>query len=305
MLHDCVILPGMGGFVANYKPAEFDPARNTANPPSKHILFNRNLLHNDGLLYAHVSKVSGFGYKDVQEKAEAFVAGIQKDTARGIKYEIDGLGYFFLDKEGQIQFTEESGNNFLLESYGLPYLQYKEIGKPKIETYRSASPVTDPLARQRKIRRWTYGTAAACLLAAMIIVPIKTGYFNQAGLDIPVAESIRKDSPSPTERLIHPEAHESYDKSQSKSTPSTGETMQFITPLPTPEYNIVVGSFKDFSNARTLRNQLVEKGYESRILGTQKGMFRVTAGTYSLKDEASVELAFVMADFENAWVLSN
>ncbi len=127
MLHDCVILPGIGGFVANYKPAEFDPARNTASPPSKHILFNRNLVHNDGLLYAHVSKTSGFGYKEVEEKAEAFVAGIRKDTGRGIKFEIDGLGYFFLDKEGEIQFTEENGNNFLLESYGLPYLQYKEI----------------------------------------------------------------------------------------------------------------------------------------------------------------------------------
>ncbi len=294
MLHDCVILPGMGGFVANYKPAEFDPARNTASPPSKHILFNRNLVHNDGLLYAHVSKTSGFAYKNVEEKAEAFVAGIRKDTGRGIKFEIDGLGYFFLDKEGELQFTEENGNNFLLESYGLPYLQYREIEKPKIETYRSASAEMDPLARQRKIRRWAYGTAAACLLAAMIVVPMRTGYFNQAGIDIPVAESIRKSNPVQSERQIKPEAQESPDKVLVESTV-----------LFAPEYNIVVGSFKDFGNARLLRMQLVEKGYESRILGTEKGMFRVTAGTYTFKDEANVELAFVMADYDNAWVLSN
>ena len=284
----------MGGFVANYRPAEFDSARNTVSPPSKHILFNRNLIHNDGLLYAHVSKISGFGYKDVQERAEAYIAGIRRDIGRGIKFEIDGLGYFFLDKEGQIQFTEESGNNYLLESYGLPLLQYKEIEKPKIETYRSVSTEMDPLARQRKIRRWVYGTAAACLLAAMIVVPIRYGYFNQAGIEIPVADSFRRDNPVQSERQIIPEAQESPAKILAEST-------AFLA----PEYNIVVGSFKDFGNARFLRNQLVEKGYESRILSTENGMFRVTAGTYTLKDEANVELAFVMADYDNAWVLSN
>jgi hypothetical protein len=175
--------------------------------------------------------------------------------------------------------------------------------KPLIETYRSASPETDPLARQRKIRRWAYGTAAACLLAAMIIIPLQTGYFNQAGIEIPVADSFRKDNPVRTERLIKAETETSDKITLESKAPEKG-TIRINTIL-APEYNIVVGSFKDFGNARQLRNQLVEKGYESRILSMEKGVFRVTAGTYAIQDEANVELAFVLADYENAWVLSN
>ncbi|NLA48282.1 MAG: hypothetical protein GX876_02335, partial [Bacteroidales bacterium] len=48
--HDCVIVPGFGGFVGNYAPARIDRATSTFYPPSKQISFNRNLRNNDGLL---------------------------------------------------------------------------------------------------------------------------------------------------------------------------------------------------------------------------------------------------------------
>ena len=110
------------------------------------------------------------------------------------------------------------------------------------------------------------------------------------------AESILKDKTAQAEHLIKAETQERSGENLLASKPSIVSVL---------EYNIVVGSFKDFGNARLLRNQLVGKGYESRILSTEIGMFRVTAGTYTIKDEANVELAFVMADYDNAWVLSN
>jgi nucleoid DNA-binding protein len=271
---DCVILPGLGGFVANYKSAEFDPASNTASPPSKQILFNTSLVHNDGLLYAHVSAKTGYGYKEVQEKAEVFIDRIRRDVGKGIKFQIEGLGYFYRDNEKRVLFTEEGNENLLVESFGLPFLQYKEYEKPVINKYSAASTVADPLARQRRIRRWAYGTAAACVLAAIIFIPIRTGYFNQAGINIPGVVSYRSD-----QTLV-------------------------VENLPAPEYNIVVGSFQDFANARMLMNTLVQKGYESRILGTEKGFFRVTAGTFSLRDEASRELSAIRSEFDGAWILT-
>ncbi len=286
LLHDCVILPGLGGFVANYKPAEFNPARNTASPPSKHILFNHNLIHNDGLLYAYVSDVTDHGYKDVQDMAIIYIDRIHKETRKGMKYVIDGLGYFYLDKERQIQFMEEAGNNFLLESYGLPFLQYREFEKfPKPETYHLLSPEANLLARQRRIRRWIYTTAAACLVAAIVLVPVRTGYFDRAGIDIPTADSFQKEQP------VHAKP-----PPESK-TPVASDTET--------EYHIVVGSFRDFGNARQLRNELVREGHKARILCSDKGYFRVSSGTYSGHSEATGHLATVRRDYESAWMLSN
>ena len=34
-VHDCVILPGFGGFVANYRPAKIDENQQIVHPPSK------------------------------------------------------------------------------------------------------------------------------------------------------------------------------------------------------------------------------------------------------------------------------
>ena len=298
LLHDCVIIPGLGGFVANYKPAEFDTLRNTVSPPSKHILFNSNLVHNDGLLYAHVSKASGHGYKDTGNMAQTYINGIRRDTQKGMKFTIGGLGYFFADGEGQIMFAEEAGNNYLLESYGLPLLQYREFEKqPITETYRSLDREIDPIARRRRIRRWTYGTAAACLVTAMIFIPIKTGYFNQAGIDLPAADSFRKEQPVNVE--ASPVSNRPYVVTQAGITPASKSF------LPDPEYHIIVGSFKDFGNAREYRNQVIAKGYDARILCNEKGAYRVSAGTYTQHDEASVELAFVLSDYDEAWVLSN
>jgi hypothetical protein len=298
--HDCVILPGLGGFVANYRPASFDPVKNTASPPSKHILFNQNLIHNDGLLYGHVSARTGYGYKDVQEMALSYIEGIAARIGEGLKHDIEGLGYFFRNTENQVQFSEEQGTNFLLESYGLPFIQYHEIEvTPKPESYRALSTEADPAGRQKRIRQLIYGAAAACILAAIIIIPIRTTRYYRVGMDIPGSDSFRKEQISHS-RQLGPAAE------QSSGTSSTGKRKTLILPaFPEPEFNIVVGSFNDFGNARALRNQLVEEGLNARILGTDKGFFRVSAGTYSFREEASRELAAIRHDFGSAWILSN
>ena len=55
-LHDCIIIPGFGGFVANQKPSFLNPAHHIFSPPSKRIAFNSSLRIGDGLLANHISK---------------------------------------------------------------------------------------------------------------------------------------------------------------------------------------------------------------------------------------------------------
>jgi hypothetical protein len=56
MSHDCVVVPGFGGFLANYSPARVDKASSTLHPPRKVLSFNKNLVHNDGLLIGVMAK---------------------------------------------------------------------------------------------------------------------------------------------------------------------------------------------------------------------------------------------------------
>jgi nucleoid DNA-binding protein len=119
ILHDCVILPGLGGFVANYRSAEINEMLKIISPPSKSILFNRNIYYNDGLLIGHICGKTGMGYKDVEIQVQGYIEKILKTTGSGTKFTIDELGFFFNDKEKKLQFQAEPGMNFLIESYSL------------------------------------------------------------------------------------------------------------------------------------------------------------------------------------------
>ena len=50
--HNCVIVPSFGGFVAKRASATIDYTTGVMQPPKKSILFNRQLINNDGLLIA-------------------------------------------------------------------------------------------------------------------------------------------------------------------------------------------------------------------------------------------------------------
>ncbi len=74
--HDCVIVPGFGGFIGNYSPAHIDRMTGTFYPPVNQISFNRNLNHNDGLLISKISLSTGVNYGDARNIVEEFVRDI-------------------------------------------------------------------------------------------------------------------------------------------------------------------------------------------------------------------------------------
>jgi len=332
--HDCVILPGLGGFVANYKPAEFDPSQKTVLPPSRQILFNPNLIHNDGLLFAHISKETDYGYKEVQAMAEVYFKTIKYEVGKGLKFTIEDLGYFFFNKARKIEFAQESTDNLLLASYGLSYLNHKVFDRSPGRSAKIYQAVddTNPITRQRKIRRWIYTGAAACLLASMILIPVKMGYLNLSGFDLNPVDSFRKEQPvkelvvtSPdtdtqlTEREIgspkleavslepevgstKPEAVSFEPESEAAKIETTAK--EFTTPQ--TNFHIIVGSFKDLGNAQQLKQKMAGDGYEAEIITGANSFYRVSANHYPIKADAVSALASIRDQqaYKSAWILS-
>ena len=61
--HDCVIVPHFGGFVARNNASSFSKGNNLLYPASKHVLFNKNLTHNDGLLFSALMQEKGIDFQ--------------------------------------------------------------------------------------------------------------------------------------------------------------------------------------------------------------------------------------------------
>ena len=67
--HDCVIVPGLGAFIANHASACYNEnGDNMFLPPYRNVCFNQSLATNDGLL--------------VQAYMSAYDAGAEADASR-------------------------------------------------------------------------------------------------------------------------------------------------------------------------------------------------------------------------------
>ena len=120
--HDCVILPGFGGFVADYRSAYTDSKIQKVYPPSKQFIFNRYLTNNDGLLAHELVSSEQCSFEDSMNIIETYVEEVKKALATKRRFEIGRVGVLFVDQQQAIRF-KSSPTNFLVNSFGLPVVK--------------------------------------------------------------------------------------------------------------------------------------------------------------------------------------
>lgn len=301
--HDCVIVPGFGGFIGNYAPARIDKSNGTFYPPLKQISFNRNLNHNDGLLIGKISGTSGLNYGDARNIVEEFVSGIRKKLEGGEKVIFDNIGSFLNNHEGNIQFEPDKNANYLLNSYGLESFQMLPLEGYDVRrriTRNDKDPVTHlPL---RKIL-WRAAIIVP-LLALIVAVPLKTDLFKskvETSTMNPLVsaefENNKKavDENSKTE-LLKPEI-----KSDSIAAKSEDE-IAAPPAVETNAYYIITGSFKSRENASLQADMLKDEGFQPEVVEAENGFFRVCAVSCSDLRSAITRKDSIADKFPGSWI---
>ena len=161
--HSCVIIPNFGGFVAKTISAKLDLDRGLFLAPSKQLLFNKNLLNNDGLLISEYASINAIEYSKSQSEIEEFVLDLKSKLNSKQSVHIERVGKLSYDLEGNLVFEQDRYFNLLLSSYGLSHVQFiankeAEINEPSFKEKKIK--VKAPI---RKINYLKYA-AAACLL---------------------------------------------------------------------------------------------------------------------------------------------
>lgn len=117
-LHDCVIIPDFGGFICNYRSAYIDENSGLICPPSKDILFNRNLTHNDGLLVNWIADKEHISYEKASIQLTLFTEDLKIKLNQKQRVAFGDIGVFFTDRRFNIIF-ETGKNNFFAEAFGM------------------------------------------------------------------------------------------------------------------------------------------------------------------------------------------
>ena len=116
--HDCVMLPGLGGFVCNPRSAWYDEAKRQIVPPSRDVLFNARLTTNDGLVANELMAKRGVMYPEALKAVEDLVANLQRQLEAGTTVELPGLGKLYREEDQQVRFMADAEFERMLQSFG-------------------------------------------------------------------------------------------------------------------------------------------------------------------------------------------
>ncbi len=327
-LHDCVIVPGFGGFVTNYQSSEVQRFQNVIYPPSKTIMFNKRLQNNDGVLVNHVAEKEKVGYR----VAEEAIGRIASDWNRLLNNKgmllIPDVGKLYFNAKNTLIFLPQLRKNYLPETFGLKPISYhliKDDVQEKEEEKHLQTLVEDTAVetkRIRKIRTQRLVAAAAILIATLMIpqlflqnfLPEKIRIEKLNLLNVPADEVAftpeRSETRVSTSEIERPaqSSPRSYTEAEME-TPAVSEqpsnTISSFQSTPTEQtgnFYIAFGKFDFISDAirqkKKLDNQFskvfeVFRNDEGYIVGMFAGNSKTQADEQLLAIEANAELSIV------------
>jgi nucleoid DNA-binding protein len=307
--HDCVIVPGFGGFLGNYTSARIDKKNSTFFPPVKQISFNVNLNHNDGLLVGRISELKGINYADARNLVEDFVREVRSKLAGGEKVIFVNIGSFINNHEGNIQFEPDTNANYLLDSYGLASFQYEPLEKYNIrkKILNNREPALNVSTRKILWR----AAVIIPLLATLVIVPLTTNLFKT---------KVQSTNLNPLANIEFENNKQEIDKTKNTGSiftvdpvVNTKKTLAENIPLTSSEeikpaanneavYGVITGSFKSPANAGILIKKLEAEGYKPELIDGPNGFLRVCVMKCSSLAQASDTKDSICKSYQGTWI---
>lgn len=173
--NDCVIVPGLGGFVAHYTPAMRVAEENVFLPPTRIIGFNPQLKMNDGLLVESYMAVYETDFSDATRIVEKEVAHIFTSLHEEGKVDLPNIGELRYSIHGTYDFVPYDHKITTPRLYGLDSFEMQELAeleKPYMEkTIRYSVPVV-PEDKKRKFEfkfNHSYLSNAVAMIAAVAL----------------------------------------------------------------------------------------------------------------------------------------
>ncbi len=154
MYHDCVVVPGWGALIAQYKPAVLRSSM--IENPRRLIGFNASINHNDGLLATSIARRHSMSYEQACQLVDSCVAAFHDELAQGGEVSFGHLGYFRLTPSKKLEFMPTTGLDSHDEFYGLTAIEFKQL-----QQQEAAEPVITPQVITLKERMKVAAAAAA------------------------------------------------------------------------------------------------------------------------------------------------
>ena len=151
--NDCVIVPGLGGFVAHYTPATRVEEEGIFLPPTRVIGFNSQLNMNDGLLVQSYMSVYGTNFSDATKMVERKVDELIATLHENGKVDLFNVGEVRYTIHNTFDFVPYNNKITTPYLYGLDMFEMQELTVLKKSQSEKAILLSHPVAMRSKGKR--------------------------------------------------------------------------------------------------------------------------------------------------------
>ena len=310
--HNCVILPAFGGFVANYHSSRIDPIINLIHPPKKHIVFNKSLQNNDGLLVNEVASCEGISFKKAQKKVEIFISDLKDKLHLHKKVVIEGVGTLIQSNDNTLLFVQDLTTNHLLTSYGMRTVQSPAIKRISVQESIEAKikHINENHLPSNK-KSWLKVAAVLLPLAMLSLVGIskqeqlQTAVANLNPFANTVSEVVSEIIETPAlDYALHTPVYQIEAGIKQSFKAKIAAEKQIAEQ--TPSHFIIAGAFSTERNANKLVRKLQTWNFKNaHIIGLSKsGLYRVCYDGFAKPEDALTALHQIKKTNSSAWLLS-
>jgi cell division septation protein DedD len=320
--HNCVIIPEFGGFIAKRVSSQIDYEKGIISPPSKHLLFNRFLTADDGLLISSFVQSEGEDYDAVKTKISNIVSALDKKLSNGEELTFRHIGTLKRSENGNYVFKQDRTYNMLADAYGLTELDFvsaqevNEVVEEEsilISDNDDIDSVSEAKNRSIGVKKILRYATAACLLPIAFYsfwIPFKSDFFSsglisvddfnpfytkEAGKYEPKSSkhiiTFESKSNKPAKEAQKNEAVKGEDSARFKNETQVTEkklskSKVSLKSLKKSPYNkhFIVGCFEVKKNALNFKSKIEADGFSPVIMKSGR-LYRVSMGeTYSKKE---------------------
>ena len=329
--NDCVIVPGLGGFMTHHVGARYDDNDQMYLPPLRTLGFNPQLTMNDSLLVQSYIEAYDISYPEALRRIESEVEELKQHISAAGYYELNDIGELALNEEGKYIFTPCEAGILTPELYGLssfeisPLEETATVAETQTETEEKETPVLvgltpdndDDEERALVIKmswiRNTVAVAAAVLAFFLMTTPVSNSdstQMNMGGLNNPLL--VQKPSkpavkPDTAIQLIpDTTVAKKAEVAEAAKEPEVKQEVPEAQPeVKKTDYCIVLASHVSMKNANAFVEELHKRGFSEAEIFVRNNVTRVVCGHFETQNAAYNRLNRIRDNkgFEEAWVL--
>jgi cell division septation protein DedD len=339
--NDCVIIPDLGGFIANYQSSSSNEQGDQFSPPTKEVIFSSKLKKNDGLLVNFISERESVGYLEARKIVAEFVSESIFKLENGEHLDFEQVGSLHYDSNEHLLFEPDPKLLLRTDVYGLDSFHFPQLvnkfNQPPKPVFRDKEP--EPQVHRRPVMK--YLVLGIPILALLYFLPynklLNNKLFNKQSSPN-TASMVFSDSPAPKNSEVaatptqsqtsvssdtqaaSPEKTVEAVESNGSVTTNESAVVSSVPPnVAKPEkrtdvstsneptkgkFHIVGGCFKIRENADKLVEKLIQKGYHAEVSNLRNDFYRVSVESFQTRKEAEDELGKLLnAEPDNGYWL--